>query len=229
MLHKILRIILWNYMVLCNGAIIPVHRQGKLSLVEWTNYNYREPEGYGTYAFGYDVEDPETNNIQFRNEEKLSNGSVIGSYGYLEESGNAFVVNYIADHNGYRAFVEDSTKLKSLKPSFLTPLRKRTVENTSGYMQMRTGNEKTEEPFDNTSLKNKTHIHLHIKNSESSSTNSNSHFEMSKNAMKEMNPTRKKYRDSNFNKEKEGNTKNLSKTPNFHEKNYERVYRRIVN
>ncbi|XP_044752120.1 uncharacterized protein LOC123312016, partial [Coccinella septempunctata] len=100
-----------------DGAIIPLRdRKGKLSLVEWTDYNYREPEGYGTYAFGYEIEDPENNNVQFRNEEKLANGSVVGSYGYLEPNGDVFLVTYIADERGYRASFENPLKLSFLRP-----------------------------------------------------------------------------------------------------------------
>ncbi|KAL3283023.1 hypothetical protein HHI36_006180 [Cryptolaemus montrouzieri] len=105
---KIAIAMLFHVMMQCEGALIPLKdREGKVSLLEWTNYNYREPEGQGTYAFGYDIEDPDTNNIQFRNEEKLSNGSVVGSYGYLQPTGDAFVVKYIADEGGY-SLEEDS-------------------------------------------------------------------------------------------------------------------------
>lgn len=61
-----------------------------------------EPEGAGTYAFGYDVEDPVTNNIQYRSEQRFANGTVTGSYGYLEPDGNIHMVHYVADKNGYR-------------------------------------------------------------------------------------------------------------------------------
>lgn len=75
----------------------------KLSIVtEWNEYNMRETDGPGTYAFGYDVEDAETGNIQFRSEEKFANGSVIGSYGYVTPEGNVHMVHYVADHLGYR-------------------------------------------------------------------------------------------------------------------------------
>ncbi|KAF2881414.1 hypothetical protein ILUMI_24754 [Ignelater luminosus] len=83
---------------------------------DWAQYNYLEPEGTGTYAFGYDVEDPVTNNIQFRSEQRFANGTVTGSYGYLEPDGNIHMVHYVADKDGYRAKVEDSSRGGMLKP-----------------------------------------------------------------------------------------------------------------
>ncbi|XP_055909274.1 uncharacterized protein LOC129944107 [Eupeodes corollae] len=67
-----------------------------------TSYFYQEPKGPGTYEFGYYLEDKPTNNTQFRNETGSSNGTVIGSYGFLRADGLFTVINYIADINGYR-------------------------------------------------------------------------------------------------------------------------------
>jgi Insect cuticle protein len=66
------------------------------------NLKINSHAGPGTYAFGYEVNDPATGNIQFRDEEKLSNGSVVGSYGYLTPENTLHVTKYIADVNGYR-------------------------------------------------------------------------------------------------------------------------------
>ncbi|KAL1138638.1 hypothetical protein AAG570_008701, partial [Ranatra chinensis] len=65
-------------------------------------------QGPGTYAFGYDVEDALTGNIHYRLEERLRNGTVIGSYGLLEPNGNVRIVHYRADETGYSATVENS-------------------------------------------------------------------------------------------------------------------------
>jgi hypothetical protein len=59
-------------------------------------------EGPGTYAFGYEIEDIVTGNIQFRDEVKLRNGTVKGSYGVLLPDDTLHVTRYIADHLGYR-------------------------------------------------------------------------------------------------------------------------------
>ncbi|XP_063922687.1 larval cuticle protein 16/17-like isoform X2 [Zophobas morio] len=88
----------------------------RLSLVDWNSYNYHEPQGPGTYAFGYDIDDASSNNVQFRNEERHPNGTVTGSYGYVAPDGNVRVVNYIADQNGYRATEENPVRLSMLKP-----------------------------------------------------------------------------------------------------------------
>ena len=76
------------------------HRQIK----SCTNTNCRLlfSQGPGTYVFGYDIEDPENGNMQFRQEERLPNGTVTGSYGVVEPDGNVRVVRYIADSMGYR-------------------------------------------------------------------------------------------------------------------------------
>lgn len=89
--------------------------EGRLSLADWESYSLRDHEGPGTYAFGFDVEDPETNNIQTRNEERYPNGTVVGSYGYVQPDGSVVLVNYVADENGYRANVETNPR-GQLKP-----------------------------------------------------------------------------------------------------------------
>lgn len=52
--------------------------------------------------FGYDVFDPETGNTQFRSEERYPNGTVVGSYGYMDALGRSHRYDYVADDKGYR-------------------------------------------------------------------------------------------------------------------------------
>ncbi|XP_063621410.1 cuticle protein 16.8-like [Cydia splendana] len=79
-------------------------RQPRLSLAEpMPSYFYNNIDGYpGTYAFGYDVLDAATGNTQYRNEERYPNGTVVGSYGYLDSAGRAHRYRYVADEKGYR-------------------------------------------------------------------------------------------------------------------------------
>lgn len=59
-------------------------------------------KGPGSYAYGYDVQDPLTGNTQFREETRRPDGSVQGSYGLVEPDGNVRIVHYVADEKGFR-------------------------------------------------------------------------------------------------------------------------------
>lgn len=95
----------------------------RLTLEEWPSYNIQNPYGIiitnkqikkfayihtftyigpGTYAYGYEVDDPITGNKQFKNEEKFFNNTVKGSYGLLRPDGMISITSYVSDENGYR-------------------------------------------------------------------------------------------------------------------------------
>ncbi|KAK7869761.1 hypothetical protein R5R35_008296 [Gryllus longicercus] len=78
----------------------------RLTEAELGAYHEIDHQGPGTYVFGYDVDDPETGNSQFRQEERHPNGTVTGSYGLVLPDGSIQIVHYTADHLGYRARIE---------------------------------------------------------------------------------------------------------------------------
>uniref|UniRef100_A0A182WCF2 Cuticular protein RR family n=1 Tax=Anopheles minimus TaxID=112268 RepID=A0A182WCF2_9DIPT len=78
----------------------------RVQSLESPMYNFIDPYGPGTYAFGYEIEDPKSGNVQFRDEEKLSNGTVRGSYGYMQPDGSVIITSFVADEGGYRAKTE---------------------------------------------------------------------------------------------------------------------------
>ncbi|XP_046630567.1 uncharacterized protein LOC124310556 [Neodiprion virginianus] len=83
------------------------YREGRLSEAEFSSYNIKDPNGPGTYAFGYDNVVDAEGNEQFRNEEKLRNGTVLGEYGYTDYKSKRIVrVTYSSDIRGYRAKTE---------------------------------------------------------------------------------------------------------------------------
>lgn len=82
---------------------ISLERNSDTCALSWNRlagrYNLQGP---GTYAFGYDVADEATGNTHFREEQRHPNGTVTGSYGWVDPQGRVTVVSYVADKNGYR-------------------------------------------------------------------------------------------------------------------------------
>ncbi|KAH8350841.1 hypothetical protein KR067_000998, partial [Drosophila pandora] len=87
-----------------------------------SSYFLREPYGPNTYSFGYEINDPQTHNSQFREEKRFVNGSIQGSYGYARPDGKVEVTSYTADEEkGYSAqsqsFQKEDEKLKAAWPT----------------------------------------------------------------------------------------------------------------
>ncbi|XP_043270653.1 uncharacterized protein [Venturia canescens] len=74
------------------------------SEAEWSTYSVREPNGFGSFSFGFDNVFDSAGNEHFRSEERFENGTVIGGYGYTDKVNDRIIrVSYIADQRGYRA------------------------------------------------------------------------------------------------------------------------------
>ncbi|XP_072940686.1 uncharacterized protein [Epargyreus clarus] len=90
--------------ILCLEGVVPAPRKPRLTVAEPMPSYYNTDIGGdpGTYSFGYDVWDPATGNTQFRSEERYPNGTVAGSYGYVDPLGETRTFRYTADERGYR-------------------------------------------------------------------------------------------------------------------------------
>jgi hypothetical protein len=69
-------------------------------------YNILNPYGPGTYAFGYEVFDQNSGNVQFKDEEKLQDGTVRGAHGVLLPDGQVIITKFVSDHEGYKPTIE---------------------------------------------------------------------------------------------------------------------------
>ncbi|KAF9823564.1 hypothetical protein SFRURICE_007320 [Spodoptera frugiperda] len=92
-------------------------RNPRLTLLdhEPAHYYHEYDKNPNAYSFGYDVADPATGNNQYRAEQRHANGTVTGSYGYIDPYGKPVRYKYIADSLGY------STSLKLSQNSSPTP------------------------------------------------------------------------------------------------------------
>ncbi|XP_013178197.1 PREDICTED: cuticle protein 16.8-like [Papilio xuthus] len=98
----LLKVLVIVSVMLYNKGVQSATRIKRLSLAEPMPTHYYGQGGPGSYSFGYEVSDPETGNIQYRKEERFPNGTVIGSYGYLDPFGRTRNYQYVADGDGYR-------------------------------------------------------------------------------------------------------------------------------
>ncbi|KPJ09785.1 hypothetical protein RR48_13419 [Papilio machaon] len=98
----LLKVLAIGSVILFNKGVQSASRIKRLSLAEPMPTHYYGKGDPGSYSFGYDVSDPETDNIQYRKEERFPNGTVVGSYGYLDPFGRTRRYQYVADGDGYR-------------------------------------------------------------------------------------------------------------------------------
>ncbi|KAM3962389.1 cuticular protein RR-3 motif 147 [Aphomia sociella] len=116
---KILFVVIFPWM--CESRVLSAPRQARHSLAEsMPSYYFTNIDGHpGTYSFGYDTYDEATGNTQYRTEERYPNGTVVGSYGYVDPRGRARRFTYIADEKGYRLIssVPKTTTVQAIKLS----------------------------------------------------------------------------------------------------------------
>ncbi|KAK8761607.1 hypothetical protein V5799_027129 [Amblyomma americanum] len=91
------------------GADSPAIPAGKR-----TQYLVQEHAGQGSYKFGYDTgEGAQQQN--FRQEERTSDGTVRGRYGFTDANGYLRVIEYVADETGYHV-IHTKTELPQHRP-----------------------------------------------------------------------------------------------------------------
>ncbi|XP_017473255.1 PREDICTED: uncharacterized protein LOC108364175 [Rhagoletis zephyria] len=71
-----------------------------------SSYFQRDPFGPNTYAFGFEVNDNRTGNVQFRDERRYVNGTVEGSFGHVRPDGRVIVTHFLSDSE--RGFLHDT-------------------------------------------------------------------------------------------------------------------------
>ncbi|KAI5645256.1 insect cuticle protein domain-containing protein [Phthorimaea operculella] len=112
-----------SLLAVCHARFISSPRLARMSLAEpMPYYFHNDIDGHpGTYSFGYDVKDPATGNNQYRTEERYPNGTVVGSYGYVDAWGRPQRYRYIADSKGYRVMRDPPYKPHRTPPSLTYP------------------------------------------------------------------------------------------------------------
>lgn len=88
--------------------------QDKVPQNLWPSYHLIDPYGPETYAWGFEIVDPKSGNVQFRDEARLADGTVVGSYGNLlpnpnKKESNVIITKYTADQYGYRYVLNSSS------------------------------------------------------------------------------------------------------------------------
>lgn len=82
-----------------------------------TQYLVQDHAGKGSYKFGYDTGDGPHQN--FRQEERSSDGTVRGRYGFMDANGYLRIVEYVADDSGFHV-IHTKTELPQHRPKAVT-------------------------------------------------------------------------------------------------------------
>jgi len=70
---------------------------------------YQAKDAIGNYVFGHHVANP--SGPSFHSESGDASGRKVGSYGVKDPSGKVRVVDYVADHEGFKANIKTNEKL----------------------------------------------------------------------------------------------------------------------
>ncbi|XP_077539309.1 larval cuticle protein 16/17-like [Haemaphysalis longicornis] len=88
-------------LLLCTGACrAATGAEPAIPAGKRTQYMVQDHAGKGSYKFGYDTGEG-ARQQNFRQEERTSDGTVRGRYGFTDANGYLRVIEYIADDTGY--------------------------------------------------------------------------------------------------------------------------------